>query len=54
MADENNHALKVSSDKAQLAAAEIQQQKNKLLPSVEAYLLLQWRWLAGRYNLIFD
>jgi hypothetical protein len=49
MANENNHTLDVSSEEEQLAAEEIQQ-KNELLPAVEASLIFSYHgggWLAN-------
>lgn len=51
MADENNRALKISSYSEELAAEEIQQQKNEMLPSLEASLSFSYNgdgWIAER------
>jgi outer membrane protein len=51
LADENNRSLKVSVYQEQLATESIQQEKNKLLPSVEASLSFSYNgdgWLSNR------
>lgn len=51
LADENNRSLKLSVYQEQLAAEAVQQEKNKLLPSVEASLVFSYNgdgWLTDR------
>ena len=51
LADENNRSLKLSVYQEQLAAEAVQQEKNKLLPSVEASLAFSYNgdgWLTDR------
>ena len=51
MADDNSRTLKIASYNEQLAAEEIQEQKNKLLPSLDAALSLSYNgdgWISDR------
>ncbi|MEJ5964165.1 TolC family protein [Pedobacter immunditicola] len=51
MADENSRTLKISAYNEQLAAEEVQEQKNKLLPSLDATLSFSYNgdgWISDR------